>query len=70
MVTHHKEQIDAETLIGWASLDLMRVADHDNDGQVSEQRYAPKSRIPLPPPISLDCEAKMAEFPPIFLLLF
>ena len=26
-MTHHKEKIDAETLIGWASLDLMRVAD-------------------------------------------
>jgi Ca2+-binding EF-hand superfamily protein len=37
MVTHHKEKIDAATLIGWAATDIMRVADKDDDGKVSNE---------------------------------
>jgi hypothetical protein len=37
MMEHHREKIDEETLIGWSTLDLMRVADTDEDGTVTSE---------------------------------
>lgn len=36
MMAHHREKIDEDTLIGWSALDLMRVADTDEDGKVTD----------------------------------
>jgi hypothetical protein len=37
MMEHHREKIDEDTLIGWSALDLMRVADKDEDGKVTDK---------------------------------
>ena len=35
MTAHHKEKIDEDMMIGWAAMDLMRVADKDEDEKLT-----------------------------------